>query len=440
VDLRNIFSTVAMFTVLISGAQFFATRCCAAEAGTSHALTLEQVLELAKTNNAQLPVARLQAQIAGQAVTHSQGKLGPRIYVSGNVPYSPPILSYSPGATPNEASILLNAEQPIYAGDTLRGQLKADQYSLDAAEAGYQVGLRDLELLVRSRFSEMLLYDAQIAIESEGIERLRTYLKMIKLRKAAGRGVQADLLKTEVRLDEQLAVLISAQRSRGEARVELNTLMGRMPAEALELVSMPEPKEIPSVSNEEAHSVPDLVAAQADLAAAEAQASVVSGRYLPHFNLFANTGLIDPGLGVPNSVTSFSDRLRGDLGVAIGVNLRWDIWNFGAYRAEIAQAGLTAEKAAASVLVTRRKQNHDYEKAHVDLLLWFDEYKTRSHQVPVARDAYLASESLYWGGQGTTLSVLDSFSSLVNAQTSNAKALYQLRVAHAELLRRSGEP
>jgi outer membrane protein TolC len=438
--LRRIFSTAVIFMVLISGTQPFATRNCAAESGTSHSLTLEEVLELAKANNAQLPVARLQAQVAGQAVAHSEGKLGPRVYASANVPYSPPTLSYSPGATPNEASILLNAEQPIYVGDTLRGQIRADQYNLDAAEAGYQVSLRDLELSVRSRFSEILLYDAQIAIESEGIERLRTYLKMIRLRKSAGRGVEADLLKTEVRLDEQLAVLTSAQRSRGEARVEMNTLIGRMPAEALELVSLPEPKEVPSIPSESAHAVPDLIALQADLSAAEAQLSVVSGKYLPHLNLFANTGLIDPGLVVTNSGSSFNDRLRGDLGVAVGVNLRWDIWNFGAYRAEIAQAGFMAEKAAASVLVTRRKQNRDYEKSRVDLEFWFEEYKTRSHQVPVARDSYLVAESLYRGGQGTTLNVLDSFSSLVGAQSNKAKAIYQLRLAQAELLRRSGEP
>ena len=55
--------------------------------------------------------------------------------------------------------------------------------------------------------------------------------------------------------------------------------------------------------------------------------------------------------------------------------------------------------------------------------------------VPLARDAYLIAASLYRGGGGTALDVLDAFSSLLAAAQSYGEAVLSFRIAEATALR-----
>jgi outer membrane protein TolC len=272
----------------------------------------------------------------------------------------------------------------------------------------------------------------------EGIASIQTYLTMVRARKASGQGLESDLLKTQVRLDEEDALLTAAQRNLVEARMELNVLMGRTPEESLDLVPLEEPHSPPEIPDANPSKLPDIVAVLANRDAALAEVSVTKGAFLPHINLFANTGLVDPGFGLLQPNPALNHRVRGDYGAAIGLDISWDIWDSGTYRAKINEARQTAEKTAASIVVTQRQVGVEYARAKADLELWFREFQTRSHQLPLARSSYVAAESLYRGGRGTALNVLDAFDSLINVQLNRAQALFQLRLAHARLMRRSG--
>jgi outer membrane protein TolC len=53
----------------------------------------------------------------------------------------------------------------------------------------------------------------------------------------------------------------------------------------------------------------------------------------------------------------------------------------------------------------------------------------------VARDAYLQAESVYRGGQGTALNVLDAYDAWIQADQNRLDVVYSYRVAEAELYR-----
>ena len=63
----------------------------------------------------------------------------------------------------------------------------------------------------------------------------------------------------------------------------------------------------------------------------------------------------------------------------------------------------------------------------------------RREAVPTARDTYLVAESLYRGGTGSSLDVLDAYRALLDAQIALAQATLQARVAEATLLRWTAE-
>jgi outer membrane protein TolC len=69
----------------------------------------------------------------------------------------------------------------------------------------------------------------------------------------------------------------------------------------------------------------------------------------------------------------------------------------------------------------------------------YQQVRTWAQNVPVARDAYLQTLSIYNGGAATALEVLDAYAFWINANESYAAAVLQYRQAQANF-RRWGTP
>ncbi len=76
-----------------------------------------------------------------------------------------------------------------------------------------------------------------------------------------------------------------------------------------------------------------------------------------------------------------------------------------------------------------------WQAAREDVERWYRQVQLREAAVPLARDAYVLAESLYRGGSGTALEVLDGFSALVAASQSYTDAVLSYRLAEATALR-----
>ena len=90
--------------------------------------------------------------------------------------------------------------QPIYDGGALRAAETKAEAQAAAAGARYRISRVDVELEVRTAFSEVLEAEDEIAALREGLERLRNYRLSVRSRQAEGQGVTADLLRTDVRV------------------------------------------------------------------------------------------------------------------------------------------------------------------------------------------------------------------------------------------------
>ena len=58
-----------------------------------------------------------------------------------------------------------------------------------------------------------------------------------------------------------------------------------------------------------------------------------------------------------------------------------------------------------------------------------------ARNVPLARDAYLQTQSMYAGGAATALEVLDAFSAWINVSTAYANTVLRYRQAEANAIR-----
>jgi outer membrane protein TolC len=416
----------------------------ASDAPSAGPLTLEEALAEARAANARLPVAALSVDIANERTREARAEKWLKVAVSGDFIYPS---GYDPILTNlGESRLQVGMRQPIYDGGALRAAEAKAEAQAAAAGARYRISREDVDLEVRTAFSEVLEVEDEIAAQREGLERLRSYRLSVRSRQAEGQGVTADLLRTDVRVAGAEADLIDAERRLDEARMTLNDLIGREPAAPLRLAPLP-PPEPPAEGEAEAwNRAPELTESLALTKSAVADLKVADAERRPHLLAAADVGflgsdtthLIPPDLEASNADANFLDRAWRDFGFSLGLYLYFPLWDTGGYRARVLQAQQAVDQARAGEVAARRLARLNWERAHAALKRIYEQIRILSKAAPDARDSYLEAESRYRGGAATSLEVLDAYSAAVDARLRLADAVKRFRVAQALEIRWGG--
>lgn len=402
--------------------------------------TLERVIAEARAANARLPVARTDVELGAASVREAHAAFGPKVSVGGDLRYAPPGASYNAAVAPiDEERLQIQAAQPLYDGGALRARLHGSEAGLRSAQARYRVAERELELEVRSRFFEATAAGSELVARQRGLDRLRAYLALVRDLRAAGQGSASDLLRTQARVATEEANVTDAERRVADAKLELNDLMGRDPSAPLELAPLPAPSPPARAADDPWRATPDVAQAEAARAVQDAAIAEAKAARLPHLDLAFDGGIFGPGFPFPGSSPSLPARFRDDTGVSVALEFTWNLWDLGVYQARLARARLQADQARATVVVTSRAARLSWERAQADLASLYETIQIRSRAVPTARDSYVLAESLYRGGAGTALEVLDAHAALVDAEIAEATSLRQYRTAAARALRWGNE-
>ncbi len=409
-------------------------------------MTLEDAIEEARAANARLPIPAFDVAIAREKIAEARAERWLKVAIEGDFIYAPPS-GYDPVLT-NLGEFRLQAvgRQPLYDGGARRSAVVRAQAETDAAAGRYRVEEKDLVLEVVSRFSEVIAAREEEAARRTGIAQLRSYHTSLKSRQAAGQGIAADVLKTEVRLASEEATALEARRTADEARIALNDLMGRPAGAPLELAPLP-PPDLSDAGPADWQNAPEITAARADARAADAGLSAARAERKPHLDLSADVGfwgsdtsrLVPLDLKMRDPNATFADRIKRDAGYSFTLSLSWPIFDFGAIRARIAQADLTLRQARQKVVAARRDAERNWQQARSTLQTLAREIDLLERAAPAARDSFLDAESRYRGGAATSLEVLDAYAASVDAVVRLSDAISRYRIAQA-LARRWGGP
>jgi outer membrane protein TolC len=404
-------------------------------------LTLPEALRLAHAANAKLPAAVAETEIAREKIREARAERWLKVAVEGNFLYAP-AGSYDPIVTNlGEERLQLTGKQPLYDGGERRAAVSRAEAQTRAADARYRIAERDVDLEVRSRYSEMLAAESEIAVRRDGIKRLEGYRGLLRSRRAAGQGVAADVLKTEVRLSSEQAALVEAEQRRDEARLELNSLIGREPDTPLHVAELPAPR-APAILPIEGE-VPEVAEASAEVASAQADLLAARAQRRPHLFAAADAGLwgsdttrlYPPDLKSEHPHPNLTDRIRRDSGYSLSLNLTWPIFDFGAASARTAQARIAVTQAQLQKVVQQRGVALEREKARSTVENLYREIEILSAAAPSARDSYLEVESRYRGGAATSLEVLDAYAAAVEAEVRLAEVVSRYRIGEALRIR-----
>jgi len=277
--------------------------------------------------------------------------------------------------------------------------------SLVAGVASSYMGLRDL--------------DARLAIARRTKATRADSLRIIGARFEKGTVPKLDVNQAEIELAVASATVSAAERAVAQTEHTLSILLGRNPGaidrgQSLEEQVMPPaiPAGLPS---ELLQRRPDVLAAEAALAAQTARIGVAEAARWPSLALTGSAGLESADLSTLTD--SGSDFWSA------GVGILAPVFNSGRNRNRVEVERSRAEQALLTYEQTVQRAFREVEDALVAVRTYREEHAARQRQVGAARNAALLSRARYDGGVTSYLEVLDIERSLFSAELAESQTL-----------------
>jgi cobalt-zinc-cadmium efflux system outer membrane protein len=382
-------------------------------------LQLNQVVEEALRNNPAVQSAFHTAQAERRRVPQAGSLPDPKLSLNwmGNItPFS--VQTNDPSSY---RGISAMQELPFPGKRKLRSEIAGKD--ADASQSDYDAVRRRLVADVKAAYYEYWYYDKAVHVTLQNKDLLQKLSQIAESRYRVGKGIQQDVLKSQVELSLLLQKLTMLQQQRATAAARLSTLLARPPEQPL-----PPPANIAGATPLN-YSLDQLyeLADRTDPSLRREQ------RMVEHNQLAVNLAHKDyyPDLAVGYM---YQQRpLLPDMhGFTFTVNI--PVFYKSKQRQELAEA---SEQAAAAEKSRQNRQNElNFEvkqqyltaKASQELLQLYSQ-----GVVPQSSLALESSMSAYQVGTVDFLSVLTNFSTVLNYQTDYYRELANYQTALAQL-------
>lgn len=276
----------------------------------------------------------------------------------------------------------------------------------DRATVGLTVsaGVADTYFQLLSLRERMDIARANLAASEET-------LRVVQRRVDAGYAATSDLAQERVNMAAQRAILPGLAQQELETRNALAVLLGRPPeglaVTGASLAGLSGPAVAPGLPSELLARRPDVMTAEANLAAAHADLAAARTAFLPDITLTASGGVAYPALAAA------VDTLPGaGLAAGIGASLVQSIFDNGKIQGRIDEAEAHEEELLAAYRAAVIAAFSDVENALGNISHLADQQTALGEQVAQAQKVLVAARRKYGAGYADFLIVTDAERSL----------------------------
>ena len=316
----------------------------------------------------------------------------------------------------------------------LRRSTEAARAELYAVEESRRSITISLVSSVASTYILLRDLDAQLAIAERTETARQDSLKIIAARFEKGTVPLLDVNQAEIELAVASASVAVAERAVAQTENLLSVLLGRNPGEITRGIALGQqllPPNIPAgLPSELLQRRPDVLSAEARLAAQTARIGVAEAARWPSLSLTGSLGLESGELSDLNSGNS--DFWN------VGANIFAPLFNAGRNRSRVAIERARTEQVLLSYEQTVQRAFLEVEDALVAVRTYRDEHAARRRQVEAARSAAVLSRARYDGGVTSYLEVLDIERSLFSAEIAESETQRQSIIAIIDLYKALG--
>ena len=378
---------------------------------------LDLAASIARVDQARAAAAGAGAQRLPQANATSQVT---RAQQSLNSPLGK-IASASPGyeriQTSYDVGIGASWELDLFGG--LKRGSEAANAEEQAAEADH-LGVR-ISVAAEAADAYFRIRGAQtrIALAENQVKTNDRLLDLVGLRLHDGLSTTREQAQAEARLSEARATLPPLRTELEKQLNRLDVLMGAQPGTyAAELVKTANTSVVPAIAVAEEPSGllrrrPDVIAAERRLAASNAKIGVAMAEYYPKVSLSGLLGFSSLGAAGLFTASSFQP--------AVGLGMRWRLFDFGRIDADIARAKGVNSEALIAYRLSMLRATEDVENAIMTLAQLEELSRELVREADAHQRARNASEDAYKGGVVSLTEVLDEDRLLLAAQDQLAQ-------------------
>lgn len=318
-----------------------------------------------------------------------------------------------------------------------RNATAAAREQLLASEAGMRGALLSLAGQTSIAYFDLRNYDAQLSIARRTLETREEALKIYQARYDEGLISELDFLRAKTETDTMRANVYTAEYQVATAESALMVLTGRSPRDIFEQVperglsidALPSAPQLPAgLPSELLERRPDIVAAEAQLRAANYKIGVAKAAWFPSISLTGQLGTQSGSL----------DRLfTGASGMwTFGGSVSVPLLTFGRIASNVRISEAAMREALANYTLTVQQAFRDIRNALVIQQRTTDIADTLTIAVDNLRKATELARLRYENGYASYLDVLDAERSLFDAEvqlanvhTSHLSAIVQVCMA-----------
>ena len=290
--------------------------------------------------NENLKASAAQVEVARAALGTARAPASPNLGVSAGSTNS--VLPGGISATPSN-SLAANASWELDLWGRVSGNVNSAQARLQASSADLAAARWSLQALLTQTYFSLRSAEAQGLLLERSVAAYQRSFELTQNRYAGGIASAADVAQATTQLRSTQAQLIESQSSRAQLEHAIATLLGKsvagfsLPRTATLPATPPVPVQLPS---ELMQRRPDIAAASARVAAANAQIGVAQSAFFPAITLSASAGFRGTDLleliGAPNLFWS------------LGPVLALAVFDGGARKAAEESARASTDQATAS--------------------------------------------------------------------------------------------
>lgn len=365
---------------------------------------------------------------------------------------------------PNSYNTNANISQTVFQGGRIWAGTRAASRTREAAELNETETKNRVSFDVQRAYLQVLFTRRLAEIQEATYTKTRAHLTEVERFEAAGRAARYDVLRARVQLANLEPQLIQARADRDLALLELKRL-ANLPLSAPVVLTT-------TIDSATVESVAATVAAEASkpfvrpaLRAAELTASarheaikVARADFLPTVNVFLQTGYqafptenrfpldagriisseCPPGTPAGRSCIShnggwFSDR-------SMGVQINWPL--FDGLRAKGNYDLAQANARVADLQLAQQRENIAIEiaEARAEFQRAKALFEARRQNLAEAQEALRLATLRFARGLSTQLEVQDAQLAAMQAESNEARSIFDYYLAAAELARATGQP
>ncbi|MBV9765778.1 MAG: TolC family protein, partial [Acidobacteriaceae bacterium] len=287
-------------------------------------------------------------------------------------------------------------------------------------------------LAVAGTYLQTIATGARIASQPAQVENAQAVYNQALVRKAAGTNARIDVMRSLVELQTQQQRLSSLQADLRKQKIALARMVG-LPLDRE--ISLNEPLAAGDVPLPEAASAlqrayqhrSDLLAAEAQVSAAERVLSAAHAERLPSISLNGDYGVLGPNPASTHGVFAFTGS----------VNL--PIWQGGRAKGDIQEAEATLHLRQAELADQRGRIEQDVRTALIELETAMGQVHLAESNRNYAAETLTEARDRFNAGVATTLEVVQAQEQVAGAESDYISSLFSFDLAKLALSRATGQ-